>query len=165
MFRTSDNTWDWLGPGVYFWEANPRRGLDFAKELQAAGRGSITEPAVVGAVISPGLCLDLTSLAGISVVQNAHTALIELYRREGESPPQNHPDLLRRNLDCAVIKHFHAVRNTQNQPPVDTVRGVFIEGGPLYENSGFFAKTHIQIAVCNPNCIKGVFRVRPQDLD
>jgi hypothetical protein len=36
---------------------------------------------------------------------------------------------------------------------------VFIEGAPIYEGSGFFEKTHIQIAVCNPDCIKGVFRV------
>ena len=42
---------------------------------------------------------------------------------------------------------------------IDTVKGVFIEGGAVYEGSRFYEKTHIQIAVCNPYCIKGVFRV------
>ncbi|MGA7236293.1 MAG: hypothetical protein WBY44_11470 [Bryobacteraceae bacterium] len=44
-------------------------------------------------------------------------------------------------------------------PSVDTFRGVFIEGEPLYPGAGFYAKTHVQIVVRNPNCIKGVFRV------
>jgi len=40
---------------------------------------------------------------------------------------------------------------------LDTVRGVFTEGEPLYENAGFRNKTHIQICVMNPKCIKGYF--------
>src|SRR5271155_2352654 len=31
-FKPSDNDYDWLGPGIYFWEANPRRALEFATE-------------------------------------------------------------------------------------------------------------------------------------
>jgi hypothetical protein len=34
-FKQSLNDYDWLGPGVYFWEANPQRGLDFAIEASA----------------------------------------------------------------------------------------------------------------------------------
>ena len=31
------------------------------------------------------------------------------------------------------------------------------EGGePIYKTAGFYTKTHVQIAVCNPACIKGV---------
>ena len=40
----------------------------------------------------------------------------------------------------------------------DSVRGMFIEGDRLYENSGFYRKTHIQVCVRNPLCIKGVFQ-------
>jgi pimeloyl-ACP methyl ester carboxylesterase len=28
----SDNPWDWLGPGIYFWEQNPYRALAYARE-------------------------------------------------------------------------------------------------------------------------------------
>jgi len=41
---------------------------------------------------------------------------------------------------------------------VDSVKGVFTEGKLLYPDSGFDEKTHTQIVVRNPHCIKGVFR-------
>ena len=31
--RPSDNDYDWLGPGAYFWENNPRRALAWAQFL------------------------------------------------------------------------------------------------------------------------------------
>ena len=30
----SENSYDWLGHGVYFWENNPRRALEFAEEMK-----------------------------------------------------------------------------------------------------------------------------------
>ena len=36
----------------------------------------------------------------------------------------------------------------------------FWEGQKLYPNAGFREKNHIQICVCNPNCIKGYFLPR-----
>jgi hypothetical protein len=30
--RPSDNPWDSLGPGIYFWEQNPQRALAYAVE-------------------------------------------------------------------------------------------------------------------------------------
>jgi hypothetical protein len=40
---------------------------------------------------------------------------------------------------------------------------VFFEGTDLYDNAGFKSNNHIQIAVRNPNCIKGYFF--PRDLN
>jgi hypothetical protein len=45
----------------------------------------------------------------------------------------------------------------------NSVRGVFFEGTDLYDNAGFKSNNHIQIAVRNPNCIKGYFI--PRELD
>jgi hypothetical protein len=56
------------------------------------------------------------------------------------------------------------VLETQKLPPVDTIKGVFTEGLPVYPNAGFREKTHIQIAVRSPACIKGVFRVPADQL-
>ena len=36
----SRNDYDWLGSGVYFWEGNPKRALQFARERAAGGRNS-----------------------------------------------------------------------------------------------------------------------------
>jgi hypothetical protein len=78
--------------------------------------------------------------------------------------PKNTTDRLRRRLDCAVIQRVHAIFSDAKLPPLDSVRGVFTEGDPAYEGAAFDEKTHIQIAVCNPECIKGVFRVPEQHL-
>lgn len=168
-FRASENEYDWLGHGIYFWEANPKRGLEFAKLLQRwrkgkAGYAEITEPFVVGAAIDPGFCLDLTTSSGIQAVAAMYSEFIEVCKTAGVSIPRNEggEDMLLRRLDCAVINHLHQVRQRSGLEPFDSVRGVFIEGNPIYERSGFFEKTHIQIAVRNPACIKGVFRV-PED--
>lgn len=50
-----------------------------------------------------------------------------------------------------------------NIAPYDTVRGLFVEGDPIYPNAGFTEKTHVQISVINPNCIKGYFL--PREID
>ena len=164
-FRASQNDYDWLGPGIYFWEANPQRGLEFAHELQQRVRSGIKKPSVIGAVIELGLCLDLTTSAGIQQVRAAHEQLARLAKTSGKSLPKNSPDLLRRNLDCAAIRVLHQIREDKDEPPIDTIRGVFVEGKPMFENSGFYEKTHIQICVCEPESIKGVFRVSARFLE
>ena len=164
-FQPSDNDYDWLGPGIYFWEANPIRGLEFAEELKTLKRGSkVQTPAVVGAIVELGLCLDLTTSAGVQHVRSAHQRLVQIASAAGYTLPKNSPDQLRRNLDCAVISLLHDIREGAGDAPIDTVRGVFLEGAPVFEGSGFYAKTHIQICVCNPGCIKGVFRVPKHQL-
>lgn len=160
-FRQSQNDYDWLGPGVYFWEANPQRGLDFAIQASAPKKATIKNPAVIGAVIDLGLCLDMTTLGAVEMVKAAYGSLKETFNAAGKELPTNGSDLLLRRLDCAVVRRLHSILERENTS-LDTVRGVFIEGSPIYANSGFNEKTHTQIAVRNLACIKGVFRV-PED--
>lgn len=56
--KASDNDYDWLGTGVYFWEHSRRRALEFARWKQE--KGQVDEPAVIGAYIFLGRCFDLT---------------------------------------------------------------------------------------------------------
>lgn len=44
-----------------------------------------------------------------------------------------------------------------NKMPFDSIRGVFTEGKAIYPKAGFVEKTHIQLCIINPNCIKGYF--------
>jgi hypothetical protein len=159
LFKQSNNDYDWLGRGIYFWEANPLRGLDFAREAKERRAPNIKKPFVIGAVISLGLCLDLTTTAGIEQVRAAHSSLVKFVAAAGRKLPENAPGGLLRRLDCAVIQMVHTIRRERGDQPIDSVKGVFIEGQPVYKGSGFYEKTHIQIAVRNPDCIKGVFRV------
>ena len=47
----STNDYDWLGNGIYFWENNEARALQWATELSKRKGSSIKKPAVVGAII------------------------------------------------------------------------------------------------------------------
>lgn len=58
-----------------------------------------------------------------------------------------------------MIRRLHGILEGEGLPAVDSVRGVFTEGKPIYPGAGFDEKTHIQIVVRNQDCIKGVFRV------
>lgn len=165
-FLPSENIYDWLGNGVYFWESNPKRGLQFYQETQTRKKRDPTDAAVVGAVIDLGYCLDLSSSRGVEAVANAHKDLKAIFKALGKSMPRNRlgNDLLLRELDCGVIKHLHSSREKSNLQSFDTVRGVFQEGTKVYRNSGFKSRTHIQIAVRNLRKIRGVFRVPAEDI-
>ena len=66
--KPSQNAWDWLGHGIYFWEDSPARALRWA-EAEAQRRGSnIKTPAVLGAVIQLGNCLNLTETEALTLV-------------------------------------------------------------------------------------------------
>ena len=168
--RSSNNAYDWLGSGIYFWENNQQRALDFARELKVrqGSRSKIRKPAVVGAILDIGFCLDLLDAEYISLVKESHGTLVESCKTLGFPVPVNNNvggsnDLLLRNLDCAVIQNLHIERLGNDMSPFDSVRGAFIEGTPLYTNAGFHDKNHIQVCIRNPNCIKGYFLPRSAD--
>lgn len=163
-FRASENDYDWLGHGIYFWEANPLRGLQFYQEAQKRRGESGRTGTVVGAIIDLGFCLDLLTSTGVEAVQTAYEDLKAIADEAGSPMPVNTHGNLVRNLDCAVINHLHESRKDAALDAFDSVRGMFDEGRPAFDGSGISAKAHIQIAVRSPSCIKGVFRVPREHL-
>lgn len=162
----STNDYDWLGSGVYFWEQDPSRAIQWARDNHSKGR--IKEPAVLGAIIDLGRCLNLMNYKHLDEVKQSYYVMIKAMELRKLPLPENtnvgkNSDLLRRKLDCFVIKMLHSLRETNGQPEYHSVRAVFPEGEPLYPSAGFREKNHIQICVRNPNCIKGYFR--PLELD
>ncbi len=157
----SRNDFDWLGEGIYFWENSPARALQYAIELQDRPRKNgpqIKTPAVVGAVIELGHCLNLLDAEFLALLRESYDDLTTLYETSGVPPLVNSGDLLRRPLDCAVINFTHQARVDKKLRPFDTVRAAFAEGGDLYPGSGVSAKHHIQLCVRRRSCIKGYFR-------
>ena len=171
----SKRDFDWLGPGAYFWESDPQRALEWAR--WKAEQGAYTTPAVIGAVIDLRNCLDLMSRDDLKLVAAAHRSFLKIQKKAGlpvpknrSAPGQPNADRVLRFLDCAVLRHLHSVLDSQPHDerliePFDTVRGMFTEGGRLYPGGGFHKKSHVQIAVRNDACIKGVFLPRPADLE
>ena len=168
----SNNDYDWLGPGIYFWESDPQRALEWAED--AKKRGKLTHPAVVGAVIDLRNCLDLVARENLDILTDAHHSFLKAQRDAGLEPPKNHrlkgradPDQMMRYLDCAVIRHLHSILDSQPSEgrviePFDTVRGMFPEGTPIYPTSGFRQKNHVQIAARDKACVLGLFFPRTE---
>jgi hypothetical protein len=163
----SENDYDWLGPGAYFWESDPARAMEWA--AWKVKRGDYAEAGVVGAVIDLGNCLDLSSREDIELVRAAHASYKDQQELSGLPLPVNKgprgtrkADRVLRYLDCAVIRHLHDLLDGLSEEdsdlkPFDTVRGLFVEGGRAFRGSGFHKRSHVQIAVRNADCIKGLF--------
>lgn len=155
----SNNDYDWLGHGVYFWENNPLRAYEFALEQKKAGK--IKNPAVIGAIIDLKNCLDMTDLASLRLVSRMYEFYKIVTKIEGTQMASNSgsgTDRPLRKLDCAVIETLHTyVESNENYLPYDSVRGAFFEGKELFAGSGFREKDHIQLCIRKQDCIKGYF--------
>lgn len=179
LIPVSDKPYDWLGHGMYFWENNYDRAMEWAKDKQA--KGKIKEPAVIGAVIDLGHCCDMLDTQFINMVSRFNRLLKINNDAVGKPMPVNkdvsidpHNDKLMRFLDCATLEFMHekiregvktelaATGGFTNYKVFDSARGAYMEGGEAYEGAGFNAKSHIQICIRNSNCIKGFFLKREE---
>jgi hypothetical protein len=150
QWQPSQNVWDWLGHGIYFWEHSPPRALRWARE-------HCSDPAVLGAVIQLGKCFDLLDESITAILADSFSQLKNDFVRVGQPMPGNKgPSGKLRKLDCLVINDC-LERLARWGVHYDTVRCAFLEGEPVYPDAGFSHETHIQVAVRNPACVLGVF--------
>lgn len=78
--KPSENDYDWLGHGIYFWENNPERAFKFAQyraEHPLKGKDPIDDPCILCAVIGLGRCLDLLESGSLDLVKGAYCTLSE----------------------------------------------------------------------------------------
>ena len=127
------------GHGVYFWENDPQRGLEWAQHGNP--KKKIADPDVVGAIIDLGYCLDLTTRIGLDEVAEAFEMLRATYETTKTPLPMNKggDDHEWRELDCQVIQTLHAYRIDRGLPEYDSVRAPFLEEKPLYPGADFRA--------------------------
>ena len=156
-----DRAYHWLGAGIYFWENDPHRALEWAQEK--ASRNELKDPFVIGAILDLGNCLDLQVRENTPILRSAYDDLVALTERGGKPLPKNRKaprdrrnDKVMRFLDCAVINHLHRMTDDR----FDTVRGLFIEGDSVYPDGEIFNKTHVEIAVRKYDCIIGLYLPR-----
>lgn len=177
-YKISRKPFDWLGHGLYFWENNYERALQWATEKKE--RGKIKEPAVIGAVLQLGYCCDFLEQKYTRFLAEYYGAMKALHKLVGKALPKNndqshdvHKNKILRHLDCAAIEFMQArileqvkedrIKKGYSEYKIfDSTRGVFIEGGPVFEGAGLFEKSHIQICIRNPNCIRGFFMPREE---
>ncbi|MGV3661089.1 MAG: hypothetical protein ACO1TE_12955 [Prosthecobacter sp.] len=151
----STNDYDWLGTGIYFWEHGPARALDWARFMNR--RKKVSKPAVVGAVIQLGHCFDLLDIRFTTLLREMFPVFQETMAAEGMGMPVNDASRKLHRLDCAFLNWAIPLAEKKQGIRFQTVRGVFVEGEPLYPSAQLFTESHIQIAVRDPSAIVGYF--------
>lgn len=120
QFKASVNKYDWLGSGIYFWENDPQRAMEFAQSVvedHRQSKGVIEKPAVIGAVIDLGNCLDLSVRENIELLIAANKVYLNIVGGE-ENAFKNRgalPDMKGRFRDCAVINLLYNNWGTVNK--------------------------------------------------
>lgn len=148
FFKESRNAWDWLGHGAYFWEFGHQRAHDWANDWPNLQGKKIV---VVGAIIQLGECLDLLDTDSTRLLSGFAVA----YREKVGTLPENRGPA--RKGDCFLINQYCEEMKVAGKA-VDTVRGLFQEGEPIYPGSKVLSQSHVQVAVRNPRAIIGLFR-------
>ena len=162
----SNNPYDWLGPGVYFFQDDWRRALMFAQASADNPRRKFTAkpiktPSVVGALLKLSSVVDVSTQDGIEAFRRSYEALKKsgVKLKENKKSKDDDADVILRGLDRQVFINLHQMLEDQHLPPVDAVRGAFPQGQPVAPTSAIYANSHVQIALRNPACVLGYFRV------
>jgi hypothetical protein len=145
-FLPSIKEYDWLGEGAYFWEYAPYRAREWAVARCLSEGG---EPAVIRATIKLGRCLNLLDIEHEPSLMRVYESLVEAL---GEDLPRN-TERGAHYLDRLVIDALCQATDAEATMPVQTVRGSFAEGDPIYPGSKILNKAHTQIAVRDTSCI------------
>lgn len=154
-FDDSDKDDEWFGKGVYFWEYAPKQAWWWARSYKGED-----QPAVVGAIIRLGNCLDLLDPMNIKAVQDVRETMLEMMQQSGLVIPVNVRS--KRRQDCAVFNYFFH-EAAEAKKPIDSARAVYVPTGKLkraWEGSWINEESHIQISVRNQKNILAVWHVR-----
>lgn len=151
-FIASENEYDWLGDGVYFFQDAPTRAWEWA-------RANHSEPAVVSALISLDGCMDLLDIEWFSFLNDAYDAYVARAKRLGLALPRQTAGAHR--LDCSVINYAVDLLSAMGHT-IRTVRGAFAEGRSAFPNSALMDRSHIQIAVRDVTAILEI-KIRTDD--
>ena len=148
-FRISENQYDWLGDGVYFFQDAPQQAWDWALERYG------DDAAVVGARIRTAECVNLLDTGWNSFMANVYNSYLSFLNRLGDQVPEqsggNH------RLDREVINYAVGVLEDSGYN-VACIRAAFAEGRPVYPNSAILDLTHVQIAVRHPDrCLDDIW--------
>jgi hypothetical protein len=147
-FRVSDNDYDWLGEGVYFFQDAPLRAWQWAAEQHPQ------DPAVIRSVIRLENAIDLFDIKWFPVLKSAYQTFKQKYERNNLPLPYQSPARSKAHrLDCEFFDYITQLLISQDEK-VEAIRAVFIEGEAVFPNSAIFDLAHVQIAVKNTALIQ-----------
>lgn len=138
--RPSQNTYDWLGHGLYFWEESYSRARQWSEQKYGE------EASVIQARVKLGRCIDLLDTNWGPAVKQAYQRVVRDFNLRGKNLPENRGSY--RLLDCLIMNELAG-----RMFSADTVRAAFLEGEPAYPTSIFVGLAHIQLVVRNAKLI------------
>jgi hypothetical protein len=154
-FQLSNNNYDWLGEGVYFWQDAPIRAKQWAQSVYPE------HPAVIESRICLGNCLDLLDVGWMPSIRALYNRLVDDYRASNLPLPTQRPDRSKAHrLDCALFDFAVKDINRSSGINIETIRSVFVEGENIYPNSAIYDLGHVQIAVRHTELIKESIIIR-----
>jgi hypothetical protein len=147
-FLSSDNDYDCLGNGVYFFEDGLAQARAWAR------RAHPSEPAVVQADVRLENCMDLKDGLGWGpLLAQAHDELLRVSREQGLPLPRQ--TSATRRLDRVVVELTVAILEREGIR-IRAARGVFAEGAPAFPGSFLSEGSHVQVAVRDTDLINNV---------
>ena len=146
-FRPSEGTDEWLGKGVYFYEASREHAYNWALNVKKIHP---TQIVVMRAEVKLGRCLDLLH-------NPAHVDLLENYFNEAENKVFNKKLKSKRYFDEQIsITESAVIELINRQAAVDSVRTSYSSGKSIFPGSRFTRGQQIIICVRNLNNILNV---------
>src|SRR5579862_9939731 len=135
-FIPSTKSYDWLGEGVYFWEYAPHRAMNWARSRCSREGGT---PAMIEATIRLGRCLNLPDVERMTNLSQTHRVFVDTI---GDERLARNSDTGAHHLDRAIVDAYCRNVALETTRPVQTVRGSFPEGEPVYPGSKILSKAH-----------------------
>jgi hypothetical protein len=151
-FKRSENNWEWLGHGVYFWQDGPTRAREWARTWLAR-QGYDGPIAVMGARISLRGFVDLLDQEGMRLLVDA-AATYQQELQAANKSLTNRPPLNR--LDCALF-NFSTNWLTSLGMKLRGYRAACVEGEPITPHSPIYDCSHVQLAVTSTKAIRRVW--------
>lgn len=146
-WRRSANAYDWLGEGIYFWEYAPYRALAWARECFGE------QAAILQATLRLGHCLNLLDVGHQQALRRIYAEAQQLSASAGVPLPLNTARGAH-FLDCYIVDRYcRMLADDPDAATMQTVRGCFPEGDPIYPGSKILTEAHVQIAVRDADCI------------
>ena len=148
-FKPSNNDYDWLGEGVYFWQDAPIRAKQWAQSVYPQ------QPAVIKSLIRLDNCIDLLDVGWFPSIRALYNRFVDNYLSENLPLPTQNPGRSKAHrLDRTFFDYAVETINLSSSHKVETIRSVFVEGENIYPSSAIYDLAHVQIAVRNTASIQ-----------
>ena len=156
----SEEEYDWLGQGIYFWEHAARAAPGSGRKSIIRGRKQ-SSPWKFGW----GACLDLADTTYTRLLRQAYDDIKGWYDRNGLELPENTggSDKKARRLDCLVLNNLMDLFDHLGRISFQTIRCPFEEGEAAFPGGNIRLQSHVQIACFrDPSCILPPVRLLPK---